>query len=468
MAGKTCSAHYPRAMKFVELSSSGIDRRDFLAAGGTASAFMALFRAMEARAQEAPEGLRADATPPIKCGVIGCGPRGREVISTLALLPSAPLVAVCEHYPALLSRAQRSAPKAKAYATHAELLADKEVEAVIIATPTHQHRQIVADALKAGKHIYCEAPLAHTVEDTLAIAASAKANPRFNFQSGLQLRSEPQRHFLLPFIRAGGLGSTIKARVQWHKKQSWRQISPNAEREKEINWRLDQKLSPGLMGELGLHQADEVSWFYNMRPRAVTGFGSLTKWKDDGRKVPDSVQAVFEYPGGVHLSQELTIANSFDSEYELFYGTDSAIMLRGTKAWMFKETDAPLIGWEVYARKDQFFSETGIALVANATKLAAKEDAVVLSPFQNTPLYYALEAFAYNTHQVKSAVEDFVQTFGESDAATVAEHLSKLKESRLPAADVVDGAQATVVALKANESILTGKRIEFQDEWFKI
>ena len=110
-------------MKFVELSSSGIDRRDFLAAGGTASAFMALFRAMEARAQEAPEGLRADATPPIKCGVIGCGPRGREVISTLALLPSAPLVAVCEHYPALLTRAQRSAPNAKAYATHAELLA---------------------------------------------------------------------------------------------------------------------------------------------------------------------------------------------------------------------------------------------------------------------------------------------------------------------------------------------------------
>ncbi len=430
---------------------------------------MALLRAMELRAQEAPDSARdSAATPPIRCGLIGCGPRGREILSTLAVLPSAPLVAVCDHYPASLNRARKLAPKAAGYDAAAGLLADKQVEAVIIATATHQHLPLVQAALKAGKHVYCEAPLAHTMEDARAIAALAKAHPRSNFQSGLQLHSEPQRHFLLPFIRAGGLGATLKARVQWHRKQSWRQVSPNAEREKEINWRLDPALSPGLLGELGLHQADVVSWFYHLRPSAVTGFGSVLKWKDDGRKVPDTVQAVFEFPGGAHLTQEVTLANSFDGEYEIFYGTDSAIMLRDSRAWMFKETDAPLIGWEVYARKDQFFGETGIALVANATKLAAKEEAALASPFQNTPLYYALEAFAYNAHQVKTAVEDFVATFGEGDAPAIAEHLSKLKESRLPAADAADGMQATIVALKANEAVLTRKRIEILDEWFKV
>ena len=104
--------------------------------------------------------------------------------------------------------------------------------------------------------------------------------------------------------------------------------------------------SAGLVGELGIHQVDNNSWFLKALPTAVSGFGGVLQWSD-GRTVPDTAQCVFEYPEGVNFIYDATLANSFDSDYEMIYGTDAAVMMRGAKAWMFKESDAPLLGWEV-------------------------------------------------------------------------------------------------------------------------
>jgi len=87
---------------------------------------------------------------------------------------------------------------------------------------------------------------------------------------------------------------------------------------------------------------------------------------------------------------DATLANSFDAEYEMYFGSDAAVMIRESKAWMFKEVDSPLLGWEVYARRDAFYKETGIALVAGGSKQAAladkgAEEAAKALP----PLYYA-------------------------------------------------------------------------------
>src|SRR5262249_28368168 len=194
-------------------------------------------------------------------------------------------------------------------------------------TPTQLHKDIVLAALKAGKHVYCEAPLANTIEDTRAIALAAKATPQVIFQAGLQLRSDPERLFLHPFIRSGALGKSVMARAQWHKKESWRAAAANPEREKAINWRLDKSISLGLIGEIGVHALDQVNWFYNARPTAITGFGSLILWTD-GRQVPDTIQVIFDYPGGARMIYDATLANSFDAEYQMLYGTDAAVMIR--------------------------------------------------------------------------------------------------------------------------------------------
>ena len=141
---------------------------------------------------------------------------------------------------------------------------------MVIATPTPDHKEVALAALKAGKHVYCEAPLAGSIEDAREIALAAKAAKHLAFQAGLQMRSDKQRLFLLPFIRSGALGTTVLARAQWHKKTSWRSASPNPEREKALNWRLNKATSLGLIGEIGSHQIDQAGWFLNALPTAVT------------------------------------------------------------------------------------------------------------------------------------------------------------------------------------------------------
>jgi len=192
------------------------------------------------------------------------------------------------------------------------------------------------------------------------------------------------------------------------------------------------------------------------------------KWSEDGRNVPDTIQAVIEYPGGVRLLYDCTLANSFDADYEVLFGSDGAIMLRQNKAWMFKEVDSPLLGWEVYAQKDTFYKETGIALVANATKLSAQGDKPAEeAPFTNTPLHHALETFIANSGTVGAAVDDFTANFGE-DAKALKEYLAKLAKDALPAAGYQDGYDATVIALKSNEAITKGEKVTFQKEWFEL
>ena len=448
------------------IDSSDFNRRDFLK-GGSIATLMTILGGVEINAQtaSAPAMVSGDENdrPKVNCGVIGFGNWGREIVSTLSRLPQAHVSVICDNYEPTLKRAAKAAPGATAVKDYRKLLDNKEVQAVLIATPSHQHREIALAALQAGKQVYCEAPLATTIEDARAIAKAAKAAPGQYFQAGLLYRSDPQRHFLLPFIRAGALGKTVMARAQWHKKQSWRGTSPNPAREQEMNWRLSHASSNGLMGEYGMHQLDSANWFIGERPLSITGFGSVLFWKD-GREVPDTIQAIIEYPGGVNLIYDATLANSFDSEYEMYYGSDAAVMLREGKAWMFKEVDAPLLGWEVYANKDSFYKETGIALGANATKLN-KGGAKPGESDTPTPLFSALEAFVTNAVELGAAVEDFKAGYDINDAKALREYLANIKKQ--PGAGYQEGLDAAVLAIKANEAIVKGQKVILSKDLFE-
>lgn len=411
----------------------------------------------------------ADSGSKVKVGVIGLGNWGRELVKTLGAHPKADIVALCDTYAASLRKVAKDAPSAKTYESYKELLADATVQGVFIATPTHQHLQVTLDALKAGKHVYCEAPLSNSIEEARTIAKAAGALPKQIFQAGLQMRSDPQRIWLLPFIRSGSLGTFIMARAQSHKKQSWRSASPNPDREKEVNWRLSRATSTGLMGEIGIHAVDQAGWFMNRRPVAVNGYNSLIQWKD-GRDVPDTVHATIEYPGGVRLAYEATLANSFDADYEMLHGAYGTVLMRESKAWMFKEVDSPLFGWEVYAKKEQFQNETGIALVAGASKqesFTAKPDAATL--LRSSPLYNSLGNFLDNVYEQDTAIKSFVESYGADDQQALLDMLkAETEPRRKPAASALEGFYATLVALKANEAILSSQRIELKDEWFQL
>jgi len=451
-----------------ENQSEGLDfnRRDFLRSGSVAT-LMTILGGVELGCAAAEE--KSKVIEKMKIGVIGLGNWGREILNTLAVVDEAEVAAVCDTYAASLRRGASLAPGAAQTNDYNTILANKDIKAVVIATPTHQHKDIALAALKAGKHVYCEAPLASTIDDARTIAAAARAAKQQVFQAGLQLRSDPQRHFLVPFIRSGALGNWLNARAQFHKKQSWRATSPKPEREKELNWRLSKETSVGLVGELGCHTIDQAAWFINAQPTAVTGFGTLALWKD-GRDVPDTVQAVLEFPGGVLMTYDATLANSFDGDYAMFYGTDAAVMLRESKAWLFKEVDSPLLGWEVYASKEVFYKETGIVLKANASKSvpanASGGQPAQESPFLNTPLFYALQIFLKNGTDVGNKVKFATDQFGADDAESIAAEVAKVQLRA--AATYLEGFQSAVTAIKANEAILSGQRIVFKPEWFEL
>lgn len=397
-------------------------------------------------APTAPPAYPADPPKPtVSCAVIGLGEQGREVLKALDYLGNADIKHIIDVYEPSHRRAGEIAPKAATGTDYKAAIADASVKTIFVATPTHLHREIVVAALEAGKHVFCEAPIANTIEDARAIAQAAKkaAEKGVVFHTGLQERTNPQHHHVWKFVTTGVLGPNLTTcKSQWNKKTSWRKTAPNGAREAALNWRLSKSVSLGLVGEIGIHPLDTAAWFVKSDPIAVTGFGSLTNWKD-GREVADSVTAVLEFANGVRMVFDATLSNSFAGNYEQFQGSDAAIMLKdpidkNTRAWMIKEADATALGWEVYAYREAVGDDTGIALVADASKLLKRG----LEPGKNrnvdpkkTPVYYACDAF-----------------------------LDGVRAGKQTESDAMVGYRATVVAIRANEAVLNGGRVNITKE----
>ncbi len=430
-------------------TTNNVSRRNLLGGGSLLALGLLAGSASGLHAEELVAGpLRgdmADDAPasPVTVAVIGLGEQGRNLLTSLQYVKGARVAYVCDTYEGAHKKALALQPKAKAVTDYKAVLSDKAVQAVFVATPTHLHKQIVLDALQAGKHVYCETPIAHTVEDARIIAkAGMAAAPKVIFHSGLQERTNPQHHHVNKFVETGALATVAQAKAVWHRKNSWRRSAPTDARQNELNWRLDKAVSGGLAAEVGIHQFDTANWFLAGLPKSVMGFGAVAGWRD-GRQVADTVQCIFEYENGVHLTFDATLANSYDGTYELFQGTEAAILLREGRAWMFKEPDAKALGWEVYAFKEQVGDDTGIALVANASKLLAdgKEPAKYreTDPVKGT-YYHACDAFLW-------AVRDDKAVAGSGP---------------------LEGFTATVTGLKANEAVVSGTKVTFTKEMFTL
>ncbi|TAH38238.1 MAG: Gfo/Idh/MocA family oxidoreductase [Planctomycetota bacterium] len=399
------------------------DRRDFLVATtGGAFAFAPLLQPWPPRAAD-----------PAKLAVVGVGRQGRAILGELAKFAQAQVVAVCDVNEGRMRAGQRRAKDAEGFTSLSELLAKRaDVQAVIVSTSTHQHKVAALEAMSAGKHVYCEAPLCHSVADCKELARAARG-AKTRFAVGLQARSNPVYKLARSFARAGSLDRVVALRAAWNQKTSW-QVGTEA----DMNWRLDAAVSTGLPGEVASHQVDVVNWFLNQTPRAVRGSGAVRLW-EDGRTIPDSVELDLDYPDGPPLRFQASLCSSYEGQYELFRGSQSTIRMAETFGWMFKEADAPTQGWEVYASKERFHNDEGITLIADATKLAAQGKLKEGIGLPNPPLYYALEDF------LKCVLED-----------------------KPPAASAEDGLRAAVIGIQAHAAVTSGKEQALSEDLFRL
>jgi len=355
------------------------DRRTFLLQTGGTLAAVAIVPGIAFAAEVVLGGE-------LSVAIIGMGRQGRSIAGELQKIKGVKVTAICDVDPGRLRSGARRVAGVATFESHRQLLDRAEdISAVFVATPTHMHRAVFEDALAAGKHVYCEAPLATTVEDCQAIAAAGR-DASTVCAAGLLARSNPIYKLARTFFRSDSVRELVAMRAQSNDKTTWRSPASDPVREKALNWRLDPGLSTGLAGELGTHQFDVFHYYRGVYPTSIQGRGSIRVY-DDGRKVDDTIAAMLGFADGSVLQYAATLGNSFEGTHEVFYGSNAAIKLAWTHGWMFKEADAPTQGWEVYANRQQFFNEEGITLIAGATQLAEQGKLKSGVGLPNPPLY---------------------------------------------------------------------------------
>ncbi len=178
-----------------------ISRRIFL--GGGAGVL--------AQAQRIPPADR------IAVGMIATGSRSHQLLEAIKRVDGTEITAVCDAYKGRVDRAvERTESRARAVANYKEILADPSIDAVTIGTPDHWHKQMVVEALEAGKDVYCEKPLTYTIDEGLEIAAVAERTAKI-VQVGSQGISADNQKTLRQWIRSGKLGKVTMIRAAYNR-----------------------------------------------------------------------------------------------------------------------------------------------------------------------------------------------------------------------------------------------------------
>lgn len=275
----------------------------------------------------------------IKLGIIGPGSRGRFLISFLTKNPKAEIIALCDIYQPSIDEALKTVPKAKVYTDYRKLLENKEIDAVVIATPLNTHLQIALDAFDAGKHIFCEKALGITIEECFLMYQKHRSTNNIFF-AGQQRLFDPRYIKTMELVHAGTFGELEGFRAYWFRNNDWRRSVPSPELERLINWRLYKESSKGLMTELACHQLQIGTWAMREIPNKVMGHGAITHWKD-GRDVYDNVSCIYVFDNGVKLNYESVISNKFYGLEEQILGNLGTVEPERGKYYFEKTAPAP-------------------------------------------------------------------------------------------------------------------------------
>jgi predicted dehydrogenase len=266
-------------------------------------------------------------------------------MQALARVPNTRMTALCDIYEPNLEQAQKLAdPAATTFRDYHQLLARKDVHAVLIASPDHWHVPMTVDAMAAGKDVYVEKPLTHAFAEGRTVLDAAAKHRRI-VQVGTQQRSMTHLRQARELIREGRLGEIHKVHLTWNrntdrvrkgpqnvdaKRLDWKRFLGNAPEQpfdayRFRNWRWFWNFGNGILTDLMVHWIDVVHWFLDLdHPvKAVTIGGNYTSrgiWQ-----TPDTIQTLLVYPGNLQVYFEGTFCNARNGAMCEFMGTEATL-----------------------------------------------------------------------------------------------------------------------------------------------
>ena len=322
------------------MTRSSFTRREFVGMSAAAAGASVAGRAIPPNAAALFRGPRVPASDRVRFGMIGVGMQGNWLLGESIKLPDVECAAACDLYDGRHTLAREIVrPDLPVTRRYRELLDNKDIDCIVAAVPDHWHRQIVVDAVSAGKDIYCEKPMSHSAADGVAMVEAAKKSGRI-VQIGSQRVSGPICAKAKEIVSSGMLGDLMLVEgwlgrndptgawqyppppdlspttLDW---DTWQGDVPKVPFNPNIfaRWRCWKEYGTGVAGDLLVHLVSGmmVMLGINEPPKRAMALGGIRRWKD-GRNMPDVHAVLYDY-ALVPVYMRLSLGTEMQETYRI-------------------------------------------------------------------------------------------------------------------------------------------------------
>jgi predicted dehydrogenase len=410
--------------------------------------------------------------PDVNVAIIGVGAQGQVLVDSMLRIPGVRFRAVCDiwaeyNQKRVVRMLERYDFEVNGYEDYREMLdKEKDLDAVVIATPDFWHAPMTVDCLRAGKHVYCEKEMSNTLGGARSMVLAARETGRL-LQIGHQRRSNPRYlHCYEKLLNeAHLLGRIVTVNGQWNRAVApdlgWpeRYAIPN-DRLRQYgfksmaqfrNWRWYKGLGGGPIVDLGSHQIDIYNWFLGANPSHVVASGGLDYHDPATHEWYDTVMTVYEYEtpaGSAHAYYQTQTTNGSLGYFENFMGDEGTLVISESEAnnsgAVYRAPNAP--AWDEWVRR-------GYISAPKLQEQPGEDDGVILD---------VRESVSPDEHRVPVVLrvpyhQPHLQNFFDAVRGT----------ATLNCPPEV-GYETAVTVLKVNEAIEAKKQLSFRPEDFEV
>jgi len=449
-----------------ETKNEGITRRVFLKSSATAGLGLALKGRSIADPIPGTQETTARSDS-LRIALIGAGAQGRVLVESCLRIPGIRFVAVCDIWEYSLQYAQgylnKFGQEVNVYEDYRDLLEkEKNLDAVIVATPDWLHAEHANACMEAGLHVYCEKEMSNSLVKAQSMVQTARRTGKL-LQIGHQRRSNPRYIHAIDrlILEKRLLGRVSQANAQWNRAKNemlgWPKnyVMDPAKLEKYgygsmlefRNWRWFKKYSGGPIVDLGSHQIDLFSWVYGVPPSTVVASGGRDYYKN--REWYDNVMVIYEYEsreGSARAFYQVQTTTKHGGFYEAFMGDEGSLVIsevpqRGN--WAIREAHAP--EWDSLVKQGMLQSEKPPIQKIDTKNIFL--DVRVTAETGRWPLPIELAKPAHQPH-----LENFFDAIQQGIPLNCPPEI---------------GYESAVAVLSVNEAVQTKRLVRFRPEQFK-